>query len=341
MAVAACLRSGVLALWDKPLRTKLRHANPTERERERERRVVSSARLSIFEASRFELLTIDPLLLVAPLQPNRMARQQRPTGFLKLPLELRLEIYSYLFPDIYSYSSGIFEPHEIPQISLRKDLRRAHPAVLRTCKQIYHEAIPSLYHNRCLNSDIAGHLLRSVANRHDRISSTHFRAWLGLSSYFKEGRPIDDVDNLDWTRLEDICVTFWPVHGCPIKLRDAQRVTAALCKQLQKAARLSKVDVVFRDSWPALQSTATKVTCRQMTDVEYLLQPFMVLRGVKEVRIEMPIYRSHRLPCAQLATLVEDDQTLKGQIRFVEGAKALMTRRADCYSMEHDLHDNT
>ncbi|KAI4205503.1 MAG: hypothetical protein LQ350_000282 [Teloschistes chrysophthalmus] len=253
--------------------------------------------------SRSKTFTIDSL---SPLRLTPVARRK---DFLNLPLEIRLEIYSYLLPEIDCYSSGISAPHEDYQTSLRKDLKPAHPAILRTCKQIYHETIPFLYHNRCFNFDIAGHLLRSVANRHNPITGTHFRAWLGLSSYFKQGWPIDHVDNLDWTRLEDICVTFWPVHGCPIKLRDAQLVAADLCNNLQRASPLRKVTVVFRDTWPSPQITAANLTCRRLTDVEYLLQPFKTLRGVQEVRVAMPAYSLFGVPCEQPVVCLQDNRT--------------------------------
>ncbi|KAL8661424.1 MAG: hypothetical protein Q9202_005606 [Teloschistes flavicans] len=274
-------------------------------------------------------MSLSETLKTNSLSPLRLKPIAPTKGFLDLPVELRLEIYSYLVPEIDSYSTGISEPQEIPQISLRKDFKPAHPAILRICKQIYHETISFFYRNRCFNFDIAGHLLRSVANRHNRITSTHFRAWLGLSSYFKQGWPIDHADNLDWTRLQDICVTFWPVHGCPIKLRDAQLVTAALCKKLQRASRLKKVAVVFRDAWPSPQVTAANVTCRQMTDVEYLLQPFKVLRGVQEVRVEMPAYRLFGVPCDQPVVFLKGDRTLESQTSFVEETKALMTKPVD------------
>ncbi|KAL8767067.1 MAG: hypothetical protein Q9194_006092 [Teloschistes cf. exilis] len=273
--------------------------------------------------SRSETLTTDSL---TPLRLNPIARRK---DFLNLPLELRLEIYSYLLPEIDCYSSGISAPNETLQKSLRKDSEPAQPAIIRTCKQIYHETIPFLYHNRCFNFDIAGHLLRSVTNRHNEITSTHFRAWLGLSSYFKQGWSIDRADNLDWTRLEDICVTFWPVHGCPIKLRDAQLVAADLCKKLQRAFQLRNVTIVFRDTWPSPQITAVNVTCRRLTDVEYLLQTFKTLRGVQEVRVEMPAYRLIGVPCEQPVVCLLDDRTMETQFRIVESTKALMTKPVD------------
>lgn len=102
------------------------------------------------------------------------------------------------------------QPTTIPP-KRHKTSRPSHPF---TCKRVYRGATLLLYHSRCLNFDVAEHLL--FANRHIRIITVNFRAWLGLSSFFKQHWPAYDVDNLDWSRLEDVCVTFWPLHDCPI-----------------------------------------------------------------------------------------------------------------------------
>ncbi|KAI4132809.1 MAG: hypothetical protein LQ338_000513 [Usnochroma carphineum] len=261
------------------------------------------------------------------LRPVHLGKE--PSQLLNLPPEIRLEIYSYLLPDISSYPTGISEPQTAHQVSLRQDSKPACPATLFTCKKIYHEAIPFLYHNRCFNFDIAGHLLQSVANRYKRITTVNFRAWLGLSSYFKQHWPTYDMDNLDYTRLEEICVTFWPVHGCVTKLDEARRVTADLCGQLKKASRLRRVSIRFRDVWPAPQVTAATLTCRHMTEVEYLLQPFKTLKGIEQVDIEMPAYRmtgsESELPIARPILRIDpSDRIMQQQLQVVEEIRALM-----------------
>ncbi|KAL8945929.1 MAG: hypothetical protein Q9222_007605 [Ikaeria aurantiellina] len=279
-----------------------------------------------------ETATIRSPLNIPPLRLKPTDCEKQPLSLLDLPTELRLEIYSYLLPNIQSYSTGVSEPPAVSQTCLRKHSESADPSIIFTCKQIYREAVPYLYRDHCFNFDIAGHLLRSVANRHNRITTVNFRAWLGLSSFFKQHWPVYDVDNLDFTKLEEICVTFWPVHGCPTRLDDARRVTVAFCKKLQQASRLRKVSIVFRDLWPAPQLVASAMTCRHMTEVEYLLQPFKVLRGVDQVKIDMPVYRTScdgfDLPFQQPNWGIVSDRTVESQLQCVEEAKAMMVQSA-------------
>lgn len=124
-------------------------------------------------------------------------------------------------------------------------------------------------------------------------------------------------------------MTFWPVHGCLLKLDDSRKVTADLCRQLKKATRLKKVTIKFRDAWPAPQVTAATMTCRQMTEVEYLLQPFKTLKGIEQVKIEMPAYHMTGselgLPFAEPIFDIIDDRTTQGHLRCVEDIRDLMT----------------
>ncbi len=261
------------------------------------------------------------------LRPIHLGKE--PLHILSLPTEIRLEIYSYLLPNVSAYPTGISEPQTAHQVSLRQDSKPASAAILFTCKKIYHEALPFLYHNRCFNFDVAGHLLRSVANRHHRISTVNFRAWLGLSAHFKQHWPTYDNRSIDYTRLEEICVTFWPVHGCLLKLDNAQQVTADLCRQLRKANKLRKVAIKFRDVWPAPQMTATTMNCRQMTEVECLLQPFKALRSIEQVVIDVPAYRisgsETEIPTPRPIVEFQNDRTIQRQMQCVRAIKDLMT----------------
>ena len=208
--------------------------------------------------------------------------------FLNLPVEIRLEIYSYLLPNTHSYTNGICDPTAVSQASLRTDSAPCRPAIVFTCKKIYHEAIALLYHKRCFNFDIAGHLLRSVTNRFPYITPVNFGAWLGMSVYFKQHWPMYDIDNLDYTRLEEVCITFWPVHGNRADLDDARSVAVDLCKRFRKASNLRKVSVKFRDGWPTPRKTVGTLDCETGTEVEYLLEPFDILTGIERVEIVPP-----------------------------------------------------
>ncbi|KAL8706095.1 MAG: hypothetical protein Q9201_000797 [Fulgogasparrea decipioides] len=256
------------------------------------------------------------------------ARKDEPVNLLDLPIELRLEVYSYPFPNVDVYTTGIAEPGVILKTCLRKDTEPADPAILYCCQKIYQEAAPLLYHKRCFNFDIAGHLLRSVTNRRSCITSLQFRSWLGLSLYFKQHWPAYDVDNLDWTRLEEIRVTFWPVNGCPLRLEDARDVTIALCRELQRAAGLKKVSIMFRDEWPVRHTTTAAMACRKLTEIEYLLQPFTILRGVEQVRIEIWAYRmvgnQSRLVWQHPIFGIGDDGTMEVWLRCMAQVETLI-----------------
>lgn len=293
------------------------------------RSVCSTAHIIPFAMSITSTWTAYPSTEDSRIRLRPIYLGKEPLHLLNLPTEIRLEIYSYLLPNISEYPTGISETQTAHQVSLRQDLKPACSAILLTCKRIYHEAVPFLYHNRCFIFDIAGHLLRSVANRHSRISTVNFRTWLGLSSHFKQHWPTYDIDRVDYTRLEEVCVTFWPVHGCLLKLDDARQVTADLCRQLRKANRLRKVAIKFRDMWSAPQATAATTTYRQMTEVEYLLQPFRALRNMEQVVIEMPAYRASggqtELPLPRPTIECQDDRTTQGQLQCVKTVKDWMT----------------
>ena len=57
-------------------------------------------------------------------------------NLLSLPLELRLQIYGYIFPP---------EPQVIPYLKSSWKKHSLAPSILRTCKQIHDEALPILY----------------------------------------------------------------------------------------------------------------------------------------------------------------------------------------------------
>ncbi|KAI4174602.1 MAG: hypothetical protein LQ343_002175 [Gyalolechia ehrenbergii] len=260
-------------------------------------------------------LTIQPPARDILLGMKRAHPDKEPSRLLNLPPEIRLQIYSYLLPNVHSYTNGISDPIAVLQPSLRSDSKPSYPGILLTCRQIYHEALSLLYHNHCFNFDIAGHLLRSVANRRNRITALNFATWLGLSSYFKQHWPAYEIDNLNYMRMEEVCVTFWLVSGDAMKLEDARLVATDLCRQLRKAERLRKVTIKFRDTW--------EVDATRMNEMEYLLQPFKILRGVKEVEIQMPAYcmvesESGQLERMPLVDEVGTGYLTSGHLRCIE-----------------------
>ncbi|KAL9024084.1 MAG: hypothetical protein Q9196_006775, partial [Gyalolechia fulgens] len=228
-----------------------------------------------------------PFTRSIPLGMKSAHPDQKPSRLLNLPPEIRLQIYSYLLPNVHSYTNGISDPVAVLRPSLRSNSEPSYPEILFTCRQIYHEALSILYHGRCFNFDIAGHVLRSVVNRRNRITALDFATWLGLSSYFKQHWPAYEIEQLDYTSMEEVCITFWPVNGDAVKLEDARLVATDLCRQLRKAERLKKVSINFLDAW---QAEAVSMSCGDVNEKEYLLQPLKTLRGVEEVEIQMPAY---------------------------------------------------
>lgn len=211
-----------------------------------------------------------------PSSKKAAHQKQKPSRFLTLPPEIRLQIYTYLLPNVPSYTNGISDPVAVLRPCLRLDSTPSYPEILFTCRQIYHEAVPLLYHSHRFNFDIAGHLLRSVANRRNRITAHNLAMWLGLSSYFKERWPAYEIDNLDYTRMEEVCVTFWPVHGDMKRLQESRNVLVDLLGRLRKAEKLRKVIVIFRDGW------------KKMVEVGFLLDLFGVLKGVEDIEVLIP-----------------------------------------------------
>ncbi|KAL8939116.1 MAG: hypothetical protein Q9216_003529, partial [Gyalolechia sp. 2 TL-2023] len=271
------------------------------------------------------ILTIQPSTRAISVGTKPACPDENASRLLKLPAEIRLQIYSYLLPDVHSYTNGISDPVAVLRPSLRSDLQPSYPEILFTCRQVYHEALSLLYHDRCFNFDIAGHLLRSVANRRNRITALNFATWLGLSSYFKQRWPAYEIDNFDYTRMEEVCVTFWPVNGDAMKLEDARLVATDLCRQLRKAEKLRKVVIKFRDTW--------KADAARMIEVEYLLQPFAILGGIEEVEIQMPAYCRAENESGQPGRMPLDDEVgagllNHGQMRSVEEIRRSITKQA-------------
>ncbi|KAL8931649.1 MAG: hypothetical protein Q9211_006815, partial [Gyalolechia sp. 1 TL-2023] len=271
-----------------------------------------------------------PFTRSIPLGIKSAHPNNKPSRLLNLPPEIRLQIYSYLLPNVHSYTNGISDPVAVLRPSLRSDSEPSYPEILFTCRQIYHEALSILYHGRCFNFDIAGHVLRSVANRRNRITALDFATWLGLSSYFKQHWPAYEIEQLDYTSMEEVCITFWPVNGDAVKLEDARLVATDLCRQLRKAERLKKVSINFLDAW---QAEAVSMSCGDVNEKEYLLQPLKTLRGVEEVEIQMPAYcmvgresvQSGRMPRTEE---VDTSHAIDEQMRCIEEIKRSITEKA-------------
>ena len=276
-----------------------------------------------------EIVTISPATECATLTLKAIAHHHQPLSLLDMPAEIRLEIYSHLLPDKRIFPTGITETRTNPSLSLREDCQSSPPAILLTCKKIYDEAAPFFYHDRCFSFEIAGHLLRSVVDRHKPITSVRFRAWLELSSYFNADWRTCDFGGLDYTRLEAANIVFWPMHGCTRKLVDARNVATELVSKLQQAQRLTRISISFRDEWTIPLDTAAGITCRQLTEVESLLEPFRALKGLKNVEIKMPVFRAfeeHRdFPCRPLLSESEDsERVMEGQMQYLEETRDLM-----------------
>ncbi|KAI0389585.1 hypothetical protein F5Y17DRAFT_448480 [Xylariaceae sp. FL0594] len=97
---------------------------------------------------------------------------------LDLPTEIRLEIYDLLLVsrfnrwDNSSWATGNTYQKPILLSSIQApQYRTMEPAILRTCKQIYHEAIPILYSRNVFSINSPGLLLQLMA----RIGPTNTR----------------------------------------------------------------------------------------------------------------------------------------------------------------------
>ncbi|KAI1126066.1 hypothetical protein F5Y10DRAFT_220661 [Nemania abortiva] len=93
-----------------------------------------------------------------PSTPIESQLQHQPPTFLNLPLEIRLEIYSYLLtaqstpsppppslPPIDTTSPTLPSSYSSSSPSLSSSSSPLHPSILRTCRQLHAECIPVLY----------------------------------------------------------------------------------------------------------------------------------------------------------------------------------------------------
>ncbi|KAL8786408.1 MAG: hypothetical protein Q9213_002824 [Squamulea squamosa] len=227
-----------------------------------------------------------------PPQPAVYQDLDATSRLLNLPVEIRLQIYSYLLPEASDYS---ISPSDTVGSSLRKESTPACPAILLTCRKVYLEAVPILYHKRCFEFTISGQLLRLEENHQSHKRNViNPDWWPGRRAFLKPQWHHYSVDrwDLDYTRVEEICLNFWLMHGCPIKLNEGRKVTIRLCRNLRKASRLRAISIIFFDNGERRPTTGATSASPHTADVEILLQPFKVLRRIQEVHIEMPSGRA-------------------------------------------------
>src|ERR1700748_601884 len=77
-------------------------------------------------------------------------------SFLDLPVELRLMVYKYLIPNTIVIPMRGLPRENYPPETLRTDGQLCYPAILRTNRRIYEEAIDMWYGTATFHMDIHG-----------------------------------------------------------------------------------------------------------------------------------------------------------------------------------------
>ena len=96
---------------------------------------------------------------VVSKRPTNEAKGNNQVTFLTLPVEIRLQIYDLL---LVSRNSVTGEKRSLPMFKDPGDEPRLHPAILQTCKQIYHEANSIVWSQNIFYHDELEQMIRFI-----------------------------------------------------------------------------------------------------------------------------------------------------------------------------------
>ncbi|KAF2669580.1 hypothetical protein BT63DRAFT_264420 [Microthyrium microscopicum] len=193
------------------------------------------------------------------------------SSFLRLPVEIRLQIYQQLVPDP---SMNMFLYHEYtrlpPDSFFRLDKEPCCPAILRVCRQIYYEAISLFYAVLPFDIEITGPSIEFLGKKYGGLGEPKI-----LPSTFRHVRRLMVFNRLYWYggNLRD-----WQQYACPTVLFDALASGSnSLCDVSFTSIHFMGPEVMYTKLLEAYLEGPRLFD----TVVKYNFDPWRQLRGVQ------------------------------------------------------------
>lgn len=279
------------------------------------------------------------------------SRRQGRFPLMRLPAEIRLHIYSFLLPDmktLYSQRGGGFYGPGSSQNyhgggRYRHDFAPGDMAIMRSNRQIYDETTNYLYSRSTLMVSVGddgvnilsrhwgcGEILRGSLNEipFDRFK----RVWLQIQAAIDQRKHLVDVRG----NLLDFCIALCqtdPLKSLRVDLFDSRHWEAGWfdlheATSVQGGIKMITKDVEYimrrysctqeiaeREIWRAVNSTGTSLAA---TDIEAILQPLKLLRGVERCQIFLNPHLQNDNSLVELATLHEEIVQSKGDLTLAD-----------------------
>lgn len=220
------------------------------------------------------------------------AARRKPFPFMRLPLEIRLQIYKDHFIDRYCPS-----PTEVHEMVLDPDYwTKSSPAILQVSKVVNAEVEDLLQHETTFNMRICWQ-----DATFDGFAMSCFRA--------KGKRP--DYDHIAHLRLE-----IYPPHPQrPIDMVQIWRHVQKLCSDLQEACCIPHLSIHFMeneyagwdyDGTPQETMYASYTSDQIPSDILHILDLFKLLKNMGKVEIHLPESLIEDMSLQQLRQTTED-----------------------------------
>ena len=278
-------------------------------------------------------------------------RRQGPFPLMRLPAEIRLHVFSFLLPDmktLYSRRKGCFSgPGTFGNShggwKYRHDFAAGDMAIMRSNRQIYDETTYYLYIRSTLVVSVGedginllsspwgcGEISRKLLKE---LPFNKFKlVWLQIQAAIDQRKHLVDVRR----NLLDFCIALCqgdPLKSLRVDLFDSRHWDAG-CLDLHEVTSVQGgVKMVTKDIeyimrrydcsqeiaegkiWRAVNSTGTSLAA---TDIEAILQPLKLLRGVERCQIFLNPHLQSDNSLVVLANLHEQIVQSKGDLSLAD-----------------------
>ena len=219
------------------------------------------------------------------MSANTMPLQDQRSTFLLLPLELRLDIYEYLFlckKEIHPYCS------DIPRAE-----RSISPSILRTCKQIRQEASPILYSKNAFSiacPEVIFPWLRKMGRANIKLLNT---IYMWVNPVMRKAKNRAKETGL-WYKILDLLA--------------------------REATGLRHLEVHWNRSFQGEDAGKDLRFVRKLAKIQGLKS--MVVGGY--YAMHWPQYLTKKMGVAVVETIYKDEARIRGSREFQEGTEDLI-----------------
>ena len=278
-------------------------------------------------------------------------RRQGRFPLMRLPAEIRLNIFSFLLPDmkpLYSRRRGRFPgPASFKNFPgrgrYRHDFAPGNLAIMRSNRQIYDETTNYLYNRSTLVvsvDDDGVNLLSShwgcgemSKKSLKEIPFNKFQGvWLQIQATLDQRKHLNDIRR----NLLNFCIVLCqtdPLKGLRVDLFDSRHCDAGrldpheatydqggvkmITRDIEDIMRRYSCtqEIAERETWRAVNSTGTSLAA---TDIEAIVQPLKLLCGVERCQIFLNAHLQSDKSLVELATLHEDVVQSKGDLTLAD-----------------------